>query len=114
VLLPLGDGRSRQARRYRDVAVSFEAELGGDLTEADRSLVALATGLTLAVEGNFADRMAGIKIDEDQATRAAGTLRRVVANIRARAAEIKAAVDPMQAYLARRAEAEAADEGADQ
>jgi hypothetical protein len=110
VLLPIGDGRSRQARRYRDVALAFEAELGSDLTEADRSLIALATGLTLAVEGNFSDRMAGIPIDEDQATRAAGTLRRVVADIRARAAEIKAAATTPRDWWASR---QAANEDGD-
>jgi hypothetical protein len=109
-LLPIGDGRRREARRYRDVALAFESEIGGEITEADRPLIATATTLTLRVESNFADRMAGIPVDEDQAVRAAGTLRRVVADLRARAAESKGAVAPLAAYIARKTAEYAADD----
>jgi hypothetical protein len=94
LLLPIGDGRRRAHRRYRDVAMEFERLIGGEMTEADKSLVALATTLTLQVESTFANRMAGIAVDEDQAVRNAGTLRRVVADIRARAEANKPAPTP--------------------
>jgi hypothetical protein len=74
--------------------MEFERLIGGKLSEADKSLVSLATSLTIQVEMTFANRMAGSAVDEDQAVRNAGTLRRVIADIRARAEANKPKPNP--------------------
>ena len=42
--------RSSSARRFRDLVRSYEAELGGELSEAERSLVRQAVALQLQAE----------------------------------------------------------------
>ena len=46
-LLANVDGRSAYARRFRDLIVAFEAEVGGTLTELERGLVRQAAAVSL-------------------------------------------------------------------
>ena len=49
--LPAGvDGRSATARRFKQLVASFSADLGSDLTEAERALVRQAATVTVMAE----------------------------------------------------------------
>jgi len=67
------DGRSREARRFRDLVTSFADSLGGEkaLSEADRSLVRTAAALAVQNERLQADAVAGRKVSSEDMTRLA-------------------------------------------
>jgi hypothetical protein len=105
------DHRSSSARRYRDLFAAFEAEIGGTLTEAERGLVRQAATLTLRAEQLAADVVNGKQVDDDQLIRIAGTAKRLLAGITAKATDRKPAGLTLQEYAAQRAaERDALDE----
>jgi hypothetical protein len=67
------DGRSAEARRYRDIAMSFADDLGGPaaLTEAQRALVVQSEMLNGAM-------IRGEAVDVEQQTRVANALARTL------------------------------------
>jgi hypothetical protein len=100
-LLQNVDGRSSSARRFRDLVRAFELEVGGVLTEADRGLIRQAASLQLKGEMLQAALVRGEDVDADQIIRIAGTSRRILGAISAKAAKRKPqGQDMLQAYLA--------------
>jgi hypothetical protein len=80
------DGRSADARRYRDLAMSFADDCGGaaSLTEAQRALVAQAAALTLQSERLQGAMIRGENVDVEQQTRVANSLARTLSRLRIR------------------------------
>jgi hypothetical protein len=85
------DGRSVNARRFRDLVVAFEAEVGAVLTESERALVKQAAALTLRAEELQGDLILGKEIDNDLLIRLTGTARRILGGIGAKATKNKPA-----------------------
>jgi hypothetical protein len=99
------DGRSAGARRFRALVAAFSADLG-DLNEADRAMVRTAATLALKMELLQGDLVAGKDVDSDQLIRLAGTSRRALAAVSAKAIERKpAGTQTLQEYLAAKAAA---------
>jgi hypothetical protein len=74
------DGRSAEARRYRDLAMSFADDLGGAavLTEAQRTLVFQAAALVVQSEALNGAMIRGESVDVEQQTRVANALGRTL------------------------------------
>jgi ribosomal protein L12E/L44/L45/RPP1/RPP2 len=103
-----GDERSANARRYRDLIASFSVDLGDDISESDMAMIRTAAGLTLKSELLHADLVAGRDVDADQLIRLAGTSRRALAAVSARAEDRKPPAQTFADYLARKAAERAA------
>jgi hypothetical protein len=97
------DGRSAGAKRFRALVLAYEAEIGGNLTEAERGLVEQAALLQLRCEQLRADVIAGKPVDDDLLIRLASTSRRALSKITAKAKP--AAGETLQEYLAAKAAA---------
>jgi hypothetical protein len=95
------DGRSAQARRYRDLVIALADDLGGPdvLSEADKALVRQAAGMTLQAEAMQASAVRGEPTDAAQVVRVSNALARLLGQLR-RKAKAKAAPD-LRTYLAR-------------
>jgi hypothetical protein len=78
------DGRSVRARRFRDLVVAFELEVGGVLTESERAMIKQAAALTLRAEELQGDMILGKEIDNDLLIRLTGTARRILGSIGAK------------------------------
>jgi hypothetical protein len=65
IQLPRIDGRTVSARRYRDLVIAYEAEVGGVLSESERATIQQAAALTLRAEELQADLVLGKPIDND-------------------------------------------------
>jgi hypothetical protein len=74
------DGRSVDARRYRDVAIALADDLGGQdkLNESSKILVRQAAALTVQVEGLQSKIVAGGDVDLEQLTRLSNVLGRTL------------------------------------
>lgn len=74
------DGRSAEARRYRDLAMSFADDLGGSacLTEAQRALVRQAAALSVQSERLQGAMLRGEEVSDEQMTRVANSLARTL------------------------------------
>jgi hypothetical protein len=97
------DERSAGARRFRDLVAAFSADLGDDLSEADMAMVRTAAGLTLKSELLQADLAAGIPVNAEILVKLAGTSRRALAAISAKAIDRKPGGMTLADHLARRA-----------
>ncbi len=80
------DGRTREARRFRDLIRNFSEFLGGEkaLSEADRSLVRTAAALAVQNERLQADAVAGRKVSSEDMTRLANSSARILAVLKGR------------------------------
>ena len=96
------DGRSVDARRYRDVAIALADDLGGQdkLNESCKILVRQAAALTVQVEGLQSKIVAGGDVDLEQLTRLSNVLGRTLQRlgIKRRASPVPTIAD----YLAAR------------
>lgn len=74
------DGRSADARRYRDVAMALADDLGGQdkLSEPTKILVRQAAALTLQVEAIQSKIVAGQEVNLEQLTRLSNVLGRTL------------------------------------
>ena len=106
-MLPGIDGRSDRARRYRDLAVAFADELGGEaaLSEPDKAAVRLAAALTVHSEDLQAKIVRGEAVDEEQLTRITNTVGRALAGLRKKRVTRSAGGPDLKSYLAERAAA---------
>lgn len=105
-LLPGIDGRSERARRYRDLAMAFSDELGGEaaMSEADKAAVRLAAGLTVLSEDMAARIVRGETVDQEQVVRIGNSVSRALATLRRQRAKRAPAAGPdLATYLAERA-----------
>jgi hypothetical protein len=78
VVLTGVDGRSLMARRFREVSAAMAADLGGDLTEAQRHLVARAATLICWCEEREAELARGEQFDVSQYGAVTNALRRLL------------------------------------
>lgn len=85
-LLAKVDGRSADARRYRDLVISFADDLGGvdKLTEAEKALCRQAAASIVAAERVQAEIVAGRDVDLEQLTRLTNVTTRLLGRLRAR------------------------------
>jgi hypothetical protein len=74
------DGRSVDARRYRDVAIALADDLGGQdkLNESSKILVRQAAALTVQVEGLQSKIVSGDDVNLEQLTRLSNVLGRTL------------------------------------
>jgi len=77
------DGRSAEARRYRDLCMSFADDCGGaaSLTEAQRSLVRQCAMLAVQSEKHQAAMIRGEDVNVEQQTRVANSLSRTLSRL---------------------------------
>jgi hypothetical protein len=80
------DGRSAEARRYRDLVIAFVDDLGGAerASEADKALARQAAGAVVASEQMQAKIIAGQTVDYEQATRLGNAANRSLQAMRSR------------------------------
>ena len=94
------DGRSAGARRFRDLVNAYEGELGGVLSEAERSLVRQAVGLQLQAERMQGAIVRGEDVDSDALIRVSSTSKRLLAVIASKTGKRKPVRQTLQDYLA--------------
>lgn len=75
------DGRSLMARRFREIVTNLESDLGGDLSEAQRHLVARSATLAIWCEGRETELAAGGDFDASTYATIANALRRLLADL---------------------------------
>ena len=81
--LPGVDGRSIEARRYRDLAIAFANELGGAtaLGEAEQALVRQAAAMVLQAERLQGAAVRGEAVDLEQLTRLSNSATRALTKL---------------------------------
>jgi hypothetical protein len=94
VPLPRSDGRTVTSRRFRDLVEAYSAEIGGELSEADRSLVMQAAAIQIRCEELQLELVEGRDIDPDMLIRLSSEHRRLMAGLGARADKSKPAAGP--------------------
>ena len=99
------DGRTREARRYRDVYAGLVAHLGGDdvVTEPRRHLAKRASALVVWCETEEAKLAASDDLDIGTYTTAINALRRLLGDLGLERAA-RDVTPPLAAYLAAKAE----------
>ncbi len=77
------DGRSSEARRWRDLVISYGDDLGGfdKLTEAQKTLIAQAATLQVQSERVQGAVLRGDLIDVEQLTRLANAAMRILSRL---------------------------------
>jgi hypothetical protein len=97
--LPRADGRTVRSRRFRDLVEAYSAELGHELTEAERSLVQQAAAVQIQCEELQRALVEGGDIDSDMLIRLSSEHRRLLAGLGAKAIKNKPAGPGLQDYL---------------
>lgn len=105
VVLAGVDGRSAMARRFREITCGIEADLGGDLTEAQRAILARAATLAVWAEAREEELARGEEFDAQMYATVSNTLRRLLADLglERRARDI---TPDLQSYIAGKAQAD--------
>jgi len=75
------DGRSAMARRFREIVTGIEADLGNDLTEAQRALLARAATLACWCEEREAELARGEQFDAGEYATISNALRRILSDL---------------------------------
>ena len=75
------DGRSMMARRFREITSGIEEDLGGDLTEAQKHLIARAACLACWCEEREAELANGQDFDALQYATISNALRRLLSDL---------------------------------
>lgn len=81
VMLTGIDGRSLMARRFREIVSGIESDLGGDLTEAQRHLVARAATLAIWCEERESELGEGGEFDAGAYATISNALRRLLSDL---------------------------------
>ena len=81
VVLAGVDGRSTMARRFREITTGIEDDLGGDLTEAQRNILARAATLAVWAEEREAELARGEDFDAAQYATVANAMRRLLTDL---------------------------------
>jgi len=81
VVLAGVDGRSMMARRFREITSGIEDDLGGDLTEAQRALLARAATLACWCEEREAELANGEQFDAGEYATISNALRRILSDL---------------------------------
>ena len=105
VVLAGVDGRSMMARRFAEIVTGIEADLGGDLTEAQKHLVARAATLACWAEEREAELARGEEFDAAQYATIANAQRRLLNDLglERRARDV---TPDLHTFLAKRAQAD--------
>jgi hypothetical protein len=114
VPLPRSDGRTVTSRRFRDLVTSYSAELGGELTEAERGLIQQAAAIQIRCEQAQLDIVEGRTVDPDMMIRLSSENRRLLACLGARADKSRPAGPALYDYLADKYPARPAEESEDE
>lgn len=107
-VLPGIDGRSAQARRYRDLIEALTADLGTDLSEAERLQIRNAASLQLHCEELTARVVRGEAVDGEAITRASNAASRALSALKVKRTARKPAGPTLHEYLAEKRAKEAA------
>ena len=75
------DGRSMMARRFREITSGIERDLGGDLTEAQRQLLARAATLACWCEDRETELARGEQFDAAEYATISNALRRLLTDL---------------------------------
>lgn len=75
------DGRSMMARRFREITTTIEDDLGEDLTEAQRHLVARAATLACWCEERETELANGEQFDAPEYATISNALRRLLSDL---------------------------------
>ena len=75
------DGRSLMARRFREIVNGVEADLGGDLTEAQKHLLARAATLAVWAEARETELATGGHFDAVQHATVSNAMRRLLTDL---------------------------------
>jgi hypothetical protein len=97
------DGRTRDAKRFRDLFESFARQLGGEahLSEADRALARMAASLTVKSEAMQAQVAKGGEVDAEQLVRVSNSLSRVLSRLVKRQPRDVGAISPLVEHFRR-------------
>ena len=95
------DGRTADARRYRDLCVSLADDLGGEarLSEAQRALVRQAGAMIVQSEQLQSAALRGDLVDVEQLTRLANAATRILSRLGIKRSAPKI-VSPLAAHFA--------------
>ncbi len=103
------DGRSAQARRFRDLFASYAGDLGGEevgLSEGQLALVRRTAALTVELErleSQFAQNDGASRVQLESYQRATNTLRRLIESLGIHRGRVARDVTPdLKSYLASR------------
>jgi hypothetical protein len=75
------DGRSMMARRFREITSGIECDLGGDLTEAQKHLIARAATLACWCEARETELAQGEEFNAAEYSTIANSLRRLLSDL---------------------------------
>lgn len=81
------DGRRSSAHKFRRLVKAYTSELGHDLSEVDRGLVAQAAALAVHIERLQRDILEGRDVSADEVVRLSSEHRRLLTALRSRAAK---------------------------
>lgn len=109
-MLPGVDGRSRTARRFRDLVEALEADQTGPMTEALRLQIRAAASMQVHAEDMTARLARGEPVSAEEMSRAANGAIRAMASLRPRApaARRRGSSSGLSDYLGRARQPEAA------
>ena len=104
------DGRSAEARRFRDLVISYADDLGGPdrITQAQRTLITQAATLTVQAERIQASVLKGENVNTNQLTRLSNSVVRILSRLGIRRERRDEGPD-LASYLAANHGAEAAE-----
>jgi hypothetical protein len=96
------DGRSADARRYRDLIIELVREHGGDgaLSTSGLAMVRQAASLMLRCEQEQARVVRGEPVNEDALIRLSSEARRILSALRRRTAKCEPSTPDLASYLA--------------
>ena len=98
---PSADGRSKAAKRFRQLVESFGTDLGGsaELSTADRALIAQAAAIVVRCEALQAAALAGDAVDDEALVRLSNAAIRIVGALRSKDRKRRPAHIPLRDRL---------------
>lgn len=108
IAMPRVDMRTIHGRRFRNLVNAFAAELGNQLTEADKGLIGQIAAMQIKIEGQQAAIVEGRDVDADQVIRLSSEHRRLLSALRTKSARNKPAGPTIADYIARKVAEKAA------
>lgn len=75
------DGRSQMARRYREIHAQIEADMGGDMSEAQRAIASRAVTLAVWCESAEAELAQGGEFSVQEYATVANAMRRLLCDL---------------------------------